>query len=96
MGCLLALLARVALLVVWTATPLVTRAFDGGWLVPLLGILFLPITALSYVAVFAIAGSVTGWAWLWIVLGLLFDVGLHSSGAYNNRHRVARYRPASQ
>lgn len=96
MGCLLALLARVALLVVWIATPLVTKAFDGAWLLPLLGVLFLPITALTYVAVYAIAGGVTGWAWLWVVLAVLFDLGTHSAGAYNNRRRVARYRPASQ
>ncbi|HEY7975893.1 MAG TPA: hypothetical protein VID72_11150, partial [Ktedonobacterales bacterium] len=93
---LLALLARLALLVVWLTTPLVTRAFQGGWILPLLGILFLPITALTYVALYAIAGGVTGWAWLWIVLAFLFDLGTHSAGAYSNRHRVARYRTASQ
>ncbi|HEX6121837.1 MAG TPA: hypothetical protein VFY89_01690, partial [Ktedonobacterales bacterium] len=67
MGCLLALLARVALLVVWLTTPLVTRAFSGGWLLPLLGILFLPLTTLAYVLVYAYGHGVTGWAWLWVV-----------------------------
>ena len=28
--------ARLALLVVWILTPLVNRAFHGGWLLPLL------------------------------------------------------------
>lgn len=92
MGCLLALLARVALLIVWLATPLVTRAFHGGWLLPLLGVIFLPITTLAYVAVYAMAGGVTGWAWLWIVLAFLFDLGTHSSGAYANRRRMPGYR----
>lgn len=95
MGCLLALFARVALLVVWLATPLVTRAFQGGWLLPLLGLFFLPITTLAYVAVYAIAGSVTGWAWLLIVLAFLFDLGTHSSGAYANRRRMTGYRTPS-
>ncbi len=44
MSWLIALFARVALLVVWLATPLVNRAFQGGWILPLLGILILPIT----------------------------------------------------
>jgi hypothetical protein len=95
-GCLLALLARVALLVVWLATPLVTRAFHGGWILPLLGLIFLPITTLAYVAVYAVAGGVTGWAWLLVVLGLLFDLGTHSSGAYANRRRVQGYQPSGR
>jgi len=37
MGCLAALFARLALLVVWVSTPLVYRVFHGGWLLPLLG-----------------------------------------------------------
>ena len=60
-----ALFARLALLVVWLTTPLVQRAFQGGWILPLLGILLLPITTLTYVLVYYIAGSVTGWGWLW-------------------------------
>ena len=42
MSWLIALFARLALLVVWLSTPLVNRAFHGGWLLPLLGILLLP------------------------------------------------------
>ncbi len=96
MGCLLALFARVAFLVIWLSTSLVSDAFKGVWILPLLGVLFLPMTALSYVAIYAIAGGVVGWAWLLVALGFLFDVGLHSSGAYNNRRRIPRFRPASQ
>jgi len=94
MGCFLALLARVGLLVVWLSTPLVSRAFQGGWILPLLGILFLPLTTLAYVVVYALGNGVAGWAWLWVILGLLFDLGLHSSGAYANRRRIPRYRAA--
>src|SRR5437764_12390529 len=57
---LLGLLTRVALVVIWFTTPLVTRAFHGGWIVPLLGVFFLPVTALTYTIVFALAGSVCG------------------------------------
>ncbi len=79
MSWLLALFSRIALLCVWIGTPLVGRAFHDGWLLPLLGILFLPITALVYVLVSALSGhGVTGWNWLWVVLALLLDLGAHS------------------
>jgi hypothetical protein len=78
MSWLIALFSRIALLCVWIWTPLVGRAFHGGWLLPLLGILFLPITALAYVLVYYITGSVTGWGWLWVVLAVLLDLAAHS------------------
>lgn len=91
---LLAILARVALLCVWIWTPLVTRAFQGVWPLPLLGLLFLPVTTLVYVLVSVPGVGVTGWGWLWLVLALLFDLGAHSSAAYTNRHRLSGYRAA--
>lgn len=75
---LLGLLARVALVVLWATTPLVTRAFHGGWIVPLLGVLFLPVTALTYTVVSALAGSVTGLGWLWVAGALLLDLASHA------------------
>jgi hypothetical protein len=97
MGCLLGLLARIGLLVVWLQTPLVKTGFHDGWILPLLGLLFVPLTTLSYVVVYALGdGTVTGAAWLWVVLGLLFDLGIHGSGVSSNRTRVRRYRTQSQ
>jgi hypothetical protein len=78
MSWFVALFARIALLVVWLSTPLVNRAFQGGWLLPLLGILILPITTLTYVLVYYITGSVSGWGWLWVVLAVLLDLAAHS------------------
>ena len=95
MGCLLALFARMAVLVVWTQTPLVKNAFQGGWILPLLGLLFLPLTTLSYVVVYAFGNGVNGAAWLWVLLGLLFDLGMHSSGVSTNRARFRRYQSHS-
>jgi hypothetical protein len=92
MSWFVALFARLALLVVWVSTPLVDRAFHWGWLLPLLGIIFLPITTLVYVLVYYISGGVTGWGWLWVVLAFLLDLGTHSSGAYTNRHRLPGYK----
>ena len=81
MSWLVALFSRLALLVVWLSTPLVYRAFHGGWLLPLLGILILPITTLAYVLVYALSGDVTGWGWLWVVLAFLLDLAAHSAPA---------------
>lgn len=81
MSWFVALFARVALLVVWLSTSFVNRAFHGGWILPLLGILLLPITALTYVLVYYIAGSVTGWGWLWIALAVLLDLAATSAPA---------------
>jgi len=81
---LLGLLARVALVVIWVTTPLVTRAFHGGWIVPLLGVFFLPVTALTYTVVSALAGSVTGLGWLWVAGALLLDLASHSG--QRNKH----------
>ena len=78
MSWLLALFSRIALLVVWLTTPLVNRAFHGGWILPLLGILLLPITTLVYVLVYYAYGSVTGWGWLWVALALLIDLAANS------------------
>lgn len=75
---LLGLLARLGLVVIWVTTPLVTRAFHGGWIVPLLGVLFLPVTALTYTIVSALAGSVTGLGWLWVAGALLLDLASHA------------------
>lgn len=88
MGCLIALLARVALGVVWLATPLVNGAFGGDWILPLLGIIFLPITGLVYVLVYVPGIGVTGWSWAWVAVALMLDLATHSSAAYSNRRRI--------
>ncbi len=93
MGWLVAGLARLALIFVWIFTSLVQHAFDGGvwgWLLPLLGILILPITALTYIIVYALAGGVTGWAWGWIALAFLVDVAANSPAARPAQRRIAR------
>lgn len=78
MSWFIALFSRVALLVVWLTTPLVNRAFHSNWILPLLGILLLPITTLTYVLVYFIAGSVTSWGWLWVALAVLLDLAATS------------------
>src|SRR5215469_5866515 len=95
MSWLLALFSRVALLVVWLTTPLVNRAFHGGWILPLLGILILPITTLTYVVVYYVYGSVTGWGWLWVALAVLLDLAANSYPARSATTRARSRRAGS-
>ncbi len=95
-GCIFALCAatfpRLALLFVWLFTPLVRTAFHNAFLLPLLGIIFLPFTTLIYVLVYSPVYGVTGWGWFWVILGFLIDLGSYSSSAYSNRDRIPGYR----
>jgi hypothetical protein len=88
MGCLLALLAaispRLALVLVWIFTNLVDRAFEG-FLLPLLGLIFLPLTTLVYVLAYRPVTGVTGWGWFFVVLAVLFDLGSYGGGVFSRR-----------
>ena len=88
-GCLVLVLAlispRVALFIVWVATNLVERAFDS-FVVPLLGLLFLPITTLIYVFVYDQPKGVGTFGWILVGFGVLLD--LSSSGSAARRRRT--------
>jgi len=88
MGCLLALLAaispRLALILVWIFTNLVDRAFEG-FLLPLLGLVFLPLTTLVYVLAYQPLVGVTGWGWFFVALAVLFDLGSYGGGMLGRR-----------
>jgi hypothetical protein len=77
MGCLVVLLGgffpRFALFLVWIFTDRVERAFDD-FLVPLLGVLFLPLTTLVYALVYTPGPGVDGFEWLLVGMAFLVDV----------------------
>jgi uncharacterized membrane protein len=83
-GCLFALLSgffpRLGLLIVWIFTSEVDQAFDG-FILPLLGLIFLPLTTLVYALLWAPLGGVDGIEWFWVVLAFLFDIGALGAGA---------------
>ena len=76
-GCLLAMAAafapRVVLVIMWIVGPRVNSAFDT-FIVPLLGLIFLPYTTIMYVLVWSPATGVSGWDWIWVLLGVALDV----------------------
>ena len=83
MGCCLvaafALISpRLALIVLWIFSDVLSRAFDS-WVLPLLGFFLLPWTTLAYTVMW-VAGShgVTGFEWFIVVLGFFFDIASHA------------------
>lgn len=98
--CLIAALVvgapRLGLLVWWFADPLrFSMAFPSwsispslpvaGWVVPVLGFLFLPWTTVAYLFVWP--GGLSGLDWVILVLALLIDLSAHGGGgaAYKRR-----------
>jgi len=74
---------RIAAILWWLMdTDRWTTTFSSFWW-PLIGIVFLPWTLLAYVAVSP--GGVTGLDWLWIILGLIIDLGSYSGGSRKKR-----------
>ena len=83
MGCLFAIFSgffpRVVLVAVWIFTDDVDRAFSG-FVVPLLGVIFLPLTTLVYVLLWQSGHGVHGVEWLWVVLAFIADLGSAAGG----------------
>jgi hypothetical protein len=86
-ACLFALLAsgapRLALILMWILTPWVGRAFEGSFIVPLLGLIILPLTTVIYVLVSP--GGLSTFDWILLAVGVLIDLGAYGSGAAGRR-----------
>ena len=61
--------------------------FGGEAFLPALGFLFLPWTTIMYVAFWAI-GGLTPIGWMFVVLGLLIDLGTYGGGAMGNKDQI--------
>ncbi len=94
MCCFLLLLGflgpRIAFLWIWLVdSSRVSAAFGGAFIWPLLGLLFLPWTALAWVAAWAPVGHVSGIGWLVVALGFVLDIASYSSRAAQQRYQGA-------
>lgn len=92
MGCLFAVFAglfpRLGVLLLWLARPaLFNAAFGESWLLPVLGIIFLPFTTLIYAFLWSPGVGLSNFDWLWLILALLLDLGSFGSTGYANRDR---------
>jgi hypothetical protein len=64
----------------------VDRAYDS-WVLPLAGLIFLPLTTLVYALAWSPVGGVEGIEWFWVVFAFLLDLLSYAGGA---RARVSR------
>ena len=75
----------------WIFTNYVDRAFSG-FLLPLLGLIFLPFTTIVFCLVFnPAAGGGGGANWIWVALGLLLDIMSYGSSRYGQRQRSGAF-----
>ena len=78
LGCLLAagaaLAPRLILVLAWIFSDRWAVVWSDQWVVPLLGILFLPYTTIMYVLVWTPAAGVSGRDWVWIGLGVVLGL----------------------
>jgi hypothetical protein len=81
---------RLVLLFMWIFGPRVNLAFNI-WIMPLLGLIFLPYTTIMYVLVWSPVTGVSGWDWVWVLLGVGLDVMKWGQIA-NNRRQIPGYR----
>jgi hypothetical protein len=78
---------RAAAVVWWLADSARWGLAFNGLLVPLLGILFLPLTTLMYVLVFP--GGVEGLDIVWLGIAFGLDLFTMLGGGYRNRNTIS-------
>ena len=87
-GCMLAFAAsvapRVVLVLAWIFGVRWQTVWNGAWLMPLLGIVFLPYTTIMYMLTWSPTG-IHGWEWMWIALGVWLDIMKWSQVAANRK-----------
>ena len=98
MGCLLGLMAafapRLVFLFIWIARPAYIDAVFDTFILPLLGLIFLPFTTLMWVLLDAPPVGVHGLDWLWLGLAVLLDLS-HYATAYAQRGQVPGRTPTA-
>ena len=86
MCCIVALMMligpRVAFVFAWLFTDEVDQSIPSFW-VKLLGLIFLPWTALFWAIAWAPVQEVSGFGWILVFFGVVLDIGSYTSGAYN-------------
>jgi hypothetical protein len=95
MCCFFAALAlfgpRLGVLIWWLVDPARFELAFDSFLISLLGFIFLPWTTIFYLLVFP--GGIIGFDWIWLGIGVLFDLSSYASSAA--RRRDVRYYPES-
>jgi hypothetical protein len=76
---------RLALVLMWLFSTYLQRAFHGGFLLPVLGFIFLPLTTIVYAWEINNGMPTAGINLLWLLLAVLIDLGGLGGGAHRSR-----------
>ncbi len=74
---------RLAILIWWLISPVYISNAFGNWILPILGIIFLPWTLLMYLIVYP--GGLVGFDWIIVALGVFADIASYGSSAARRR-----------
>lgn len=89
MCCIVALMAligpRIAFLFTWLFTDQVQLAFKNDFWVPLLGMVFLPWTALMYALCYSPVDGISGFGVFLVAFGVVADFASYIGGRYSRR-----------
>jgi len=78
---------RLALVFIWLGTERVALAFDNS-IVPLLGLIFLPLTTFAYVIFYDPLEGLSGLAWAGVIVAFIMDLAINGGTIYGNRNRL--------
>jgi CDP-diglyceride synthetase len=78
---------RVTTVFLWIFTDAVSDAFNG-FIIPLLGIIFLPFTTMIYVISYSLEDGSLTWGWVAVIIAVLIDIGNYAGGAYGKDKTV--------
>jgi hypothetical protein len=89
---ILGILGPRALIVFWWLVDPARWAltFNNAVLLPALGFVFLPWTTIMYVLFWTSTG-VPFLGWIFVLLGLVFDIGTYGGGAFGNKDQIQSY-----
>lgn len=93
MGCFVVLFAfispRLALFVILLFSDWVSQAFDGGWVLPVLGFFLLPWTTLAYICMWQVGTrDVIGFEWLIVIFAFVVDLTAYARGSQARQSTV--------
>ena len=78
---------RLALFLLWLFSSYLERAFHGGFFVPLLGFIFLPLTTIVYAWEINNGMPTAGINLLWLLIAVIIDLGGLGGGAHRQSRR---------
>jgi hypothetical protein len=84
---------RAGMLIFWLLRPARVDAAFSTWLVPLLGVIFLPFATLMYTVLWEV-GGLHGWAWFWVVIAGVLDLSHWAATASQRNDLPGRRSPS--